>query len=307
MRILGFGDNIIDRFVDRGLIYPGGNCVNVAVFARKLGADAAYLGVFGSDSYGAMIRGALTAEGIDFTRSEVRAGGSGLSELTVAEGERVFGGWNGGGVTVSQPLVLDEGLVAYASGFDVVHSSVYSGSEAELGKLRAGDALVSYDFSSEAAYRTPEYLDRVCPFVDLALISCSHLTEEATRTLLSELVARGAGLALATRGTADALVFDGDAFQSAPAELIADSSLIVDTMGCGDAFVAAFMVSLLETGWGRATAPTERTLQTALAAGSAFAARQCLAEGAFGHGQRDPAANMAAAASAPTLSRLDTM
>ena len=38
MRVLGFGDNIVDRFLDRGLDYPGGNCVNVAVFARRLGS-----------------------------------------------------------------------------------------------------------------------------------------------------------------------------------------------------------------------------------------------------------------------------
>jgi sugar/nucleoside kinase (ribokinase family) len=170
VKILGFGDNIIDRFVDRGLIYPGGNCVNVAVFARQLGADAAYLGVFGSDGYARLMREALTAEGIALDRSIVREGPSGLSDLTVEDGERVFGGWNGGGVTVDRPIVLDEELVRYASGFDLVHSSVYSAAEDELPKLRSGDALVSYDFSSEDIFRGAEYLDRVCPFVDLALV-----------------------------------------------------------------------------------------------------------------------------------------
>src|SRR5690606_36462241 len=113
-------------------------------------------------------------------------------------GERVFGGWNGGGVTVAEPIVLDEELLAYASGFDLVHSSVYSSSEGELPKLRAGTALVSYDFSSEDGFRTPEYLYRVCPAVDLALISCSHLDEAETRALLRDLVARGVSLALGT-------------------------------------------------------------------------------------------------------------
>jgi len=50
VKILGLGDNIIDRFVDRGIDYPGGNAVNVAVYARRLGAESGYLGVFGDDA-----------------------------------------------------------------------------------------------------------------------------------------------------------------------------------------------------------------------------------------------------------------
>lgn len=288
MKILGFGDNIIDRFVDRGLIYPGGNCVNVAVFARQLGAEAAYLGVFGSDGYGGLMREALTAEGIWIDRSIVRAGPSGISNLTVDDGERVFGGWNGGGVTVEEPVVLDEELLRYASGFDLVHSSVYSAAEDELPKLRAGSALVSYDLSSEDVYRTAGYLDRVCPAVDLALVSCSHLGEAETRSLLRELVERGAGLALATRGTDGAIVYDGRSYVAAPAERIVDPSTIVDTMGCGDAFMAAFTVSLLGAGWSRTSAPSADALLGALHAGADFAARQCFVDGAFGRAQADP-------------------
>src|SRR4051812_24424769 len=59
VRVLGLGDNIVDRFVDRGVEYPGGNAVNVAVFARQLGAEAAYLGVFGDDEQGRFVRQAI--------------------------------------------------------------------------------------------------------------------------------------------------------------------------------------------------------------------------------------------------------
>lgn len=303
MKILGFGDNIIDRFVDRGLVYPGGNCVNVAVFARMLGADAAYLGVFGSDRYGELIREALTAEGVDHRRSIVREGKSGVSTITVVDGERIFEGWNGGGVTVAEPLVLDEELGTYASGFDLIHSSVYSASETELPALRTSEALVSYDLSSEDDYRSAYYLDRVCPFIDLALVSGSHLDDLETRELLRNIVNRGAGLALATRGILGAMVYDGNVFIEAPAETVADPTVIVDTMGCGDAFLAAFVASLLDSGWRRSAAPGPVALHNALTAGASFASRQCLTEGAFGHGQLD----MVPPASAPVRARLDTM
>ena len=48
-RILGIGDNTIDTYVSAGLQLPGGNAVNVAALARRLGAEASYLGCWGDD------------------------------------------------------------------------------------------------------------------------------------------------------------------------------------------------------------------------------------------------------------------
>ncbi|WP_430647465.1 PfkB family carbohydrate kinase [Agromyces sp. GXS1127] len=283
MRVLGFGDNIVDRFLDRGLDYPGGNCVNVAVFAHRLGAEASYLGVFGDDAAGTLLQEAISAEGVDLSRSVVRAGESGVSTLQVENGERIFLGWNGGGVTVRDPLVLDEGLLSYAAGFDLVHSSVYSRSESELPKLAVSGALVSFDLSSEDEFRTPEYLDRVAPHADLVLLSCSHLDPDETRTLLVDAVARGASIALATRGTDDAIVTDGTVTVSAPTRLVVDTATIVDTMGCGDAFLAGFVVSLLGSGWRHAAPPSREQFAAALEAGADAAYDQCFVEGAFRH------------------------
>ncbi|MFC7718156.1 PfkB family carbohydrate kinase [Nonomuraea recticatena] len=74
MRVLGFGDNIVDRFVDRGIDYPGGNSVNVAVYARRLGLEAAYLGVFGDDDLGGFLREAIAAQGVAVDRCVVKEG-----------------------------------------------------------------------------------------------------------------------------------------------------------------------------------------------------------------------------------------
>ncbi|MDQ0576742.1 PfkB family carbohydrate kinase [Agromyces albus] len=282
MRVLGFGDNIVDRFLDRGLDYPGGNCVNVAVFARQLGAEAAYLGVFGEDAAGHSLHEAIAAEGVDVSHSVFREGESGISTLRVEHGERTFLGWNGGGVTVRNPLELDARLLEFAGGFDLVHSSVYSRSEGELPKLAATGSLVSFDLSSEDEFRTPGYLDRICPHADLVLLSCSHLDGEETRALLADAIARGASVALATRGTDGAIVTDGTVTVEASAHLVDDSTTIVDTMGCGDAFLTGFVVSLLAAGWSRAAPPSRDQLASALWAGADAAHAQCFVEGAFG-------------------------
>lgn len=285
MRILGFGDNIVDRFVDRGIDYPGGNSVNVAVYARRLGVAAAYLGVFGDDDLGRFLRESITAQDVSVDHCVVRAGESGLSTLSVDDGERVFLGWNGGGVTVREPLLLDAELVEYVSTFDLVHSSVYSRSESELPGLAGSGPLVMFDLSSEDEYRTPSYLDRVCPYADLVLLSCSHLDEAATHALLAEAVNRGAGMALATRGVDGAIAHTGRCSVTAPARQSAGTKPLVDTMGCGDAFLAGFAVSLVREGWSAGTPLQRKVIERALHDGADAAYEQCYVEGAFGHGR----------------------
>ncbi len=65
MRLLGAGDNVVDRYRDLGLMYPGGNALNVAVAAARGGAAAAYVGAVGTDRAGDVVLAGLRAEGID--------------------------------------------------------------------------------------------------------------------------------------------------------------------------------------------------------------------------------------------------
>ncbi|MFJ7146949.1 PfkB family carbohydrate kinase [Streptomyces sp. NPDC100445] len=302
MNVLGFGDNTIDRFVDRATDYPGGNCVNVAVYARRLGLEAAYLGVFGDDDLGVFLRTAVAAQGVAVEHSVVRHGATSVSTLHVQGGDRVFLGYDPGGVLVREPLVLDAALTAYAASFTLVHSSVYSATEAQLPRLAAAGPLISFDFSDEDEYRTPDYLDRVCPHVDLALLSCSHLDEAATVALLTEVTRRGAGLALATRGLDGAVVHDGRATLTAPT-LAADPGALSDTMGCGDAFLAGFAVSLLREGWSRRTRPAPEALERALHQGAQAAYHQCSVESAFGCGRPTPTGPAGAPSTGRAVSR----
>lgn len=288
--VAGFGDNVIDRFLDRGVDYPGGNCVNFAVFAQQRGADASYLGVFGSDDDGEYIRSVLTSLAIDVSRSVVRRGETGYAEVEVIDGERHFRGGNLGGVTTAEPLILHEGDLNHLSSYSLVHSSVYSNSESELPKLAGLGPLVSYDLSSEDKYRSSRYLERVAPYVDLALVSCSNLTESETEHDLVTIASHGVGLALGTRGTAGAILFDGRVFHRIDAVPIADPTFIKDTMGCGDAFLAAFSVEMLRAGWSSNRTVDDSAVMRALQEASTFAMQRCLVEGAFGHGRvRAPA------------------
>ena len=49
IRVIGVGDNVVDKYMHTKTMYPGGNAFNFSAYASMLGASSSYMGVFGSD------------------------------------------------------------------------------------------------------------------------------------------------------------------------------------------------------------------------------------------------------------------
>lgn len=282
LRVAGFGDSIIDIFPQRGEEHLGGNSLNVAVFARRKGADAAYVGVVGNDERGRRILGALIVEGVGIAYVRVVPGETGWVLVELTDGDRAFVRGNRGGVTRSSPFRVDDMARRALAEFDLVHSSVYSASESELPRLDRTRSVVSFDFSSGAEHRDPDYLALVCPHVDIAQFSCADLDESEIRGLLDAAIAAGAGSAVATRGEGGALALFGGAMIAAPAVRIPEDR-IVDTTGCGDAFFATFALNVLAAGHPTRHPPEPDAVRLALDRAVHDAAVQATVTGALGH------------------------
>ena len=48
-KIIAVGDNVCDKYLSRGKMYPGGQCVNTCVYAKMNNTKSAYLGKYGDD------------------------------------------------------------------------------------------------------------------------------------------------------------------------------------------------------------------------------------------------------------------
>ena len=262
MRILGAGDNVVDRYRDLGRLFPGGNALNVAVAAGRAGAQAAYLGTVGTDRAGDVVLGGLRAEGIDVSRVRIVEGPNAFADVTLVEGDRVF---IGGDVGVSR-FRLDADDLAYARTVDLVHTGDCSMLEDQVAELAAA-TRVSFDFS---VHRDPAYLGPILPHIEIACFSATELDDEAALGLLADAVARGPRLALATRGTAPALLHDG---RRTWRQAVVPTT-VVDTLGAGDAFIGRFLVGVVS-----GEDPT-----VTLEAAARTAAATCGHYGAFGHG-----------------------
>ncbi|MDP1512648.1 fructoselysine 6-kinase [Paenibacillus sp. CMAA1739] len=267
MKVLGIGDNVVDKYVHLRLMYPGGNALNFSVFAKKAGVDAAFIGVFGDDHEARHVEHTLRELDVDISRCRYHSGENGCARVTLEDGDRVFLGSNEGGVTRLHPLELSEEDKDYLGGFDLIHTGLYSHTGHLLPELEALGIPVSFDFSDDF---TDSQVERFIKHADFAFFSCSHMTDEETQNYIHSKRIKEGQILVATRGGDRSIAYDGAKFYFQ----MPDSVEAVDTMGAGDSYITAFLLSFLEKG----------NIQAAMAEGSRLAAQSCLVEGSFGYG-----------------------
>jgi fructoselysine 6-kinase len=265
VKVLGIGDNVVDKYLHLGLMFPGGNALNVAVFAHRYGAEAAYIGVLGNDRAGRHIHETLGKEGVDVSRVQFVDRPNRYARVTLVDGDRVF--LPGCHKEVTRMLALSGADYEFMRGFDVVHTSVYSFIDDHLPAIRSHSRLVSYDYSN---VYDPQVLEKTLPYVDCAFFSGTGKPVEEIRALQRQLCEKGPRLVMVTRGAAGAILYQGGAYH----EQEAVTTQVVDTLGAGDAFIARFLVGSLRGGEVRA----------ALRGAAEASAAACRSHGAFGYG-----------------------
>jgi fructoselysine 6-kinase len=278
LRVIGIGDNVVDDYAHIRTMFPGGNALNFSVYASMLGAESAYLGVFGTDVAAGHVQRILAEIGVDTSHCRCADGPNGRAVLTIEDGERVFLWSNEGGVSKSARMEFIFDDLDYLQTFSIMHTSAYSYLDRHLPRMQSLNPLVSYDFSDDF---DAEHALSLCRYVDIGFFSCAERTEEATRDLLAKAVSRGCTLAVATRGPHGAILFEGQSwFRQSPHTVTP-----TDTLGAGDAFISGFLVSYVSDKADTSIQP-DSLLENSLGKGASFAAECCHVQGAFGHGLR---------------------
>jgi fructoselysine 6-kinase len=260
-RLLGFGDNVVDRYPDSGFMFPGGTAANFSVHARRRGSRSAYLGAVSSDAEGNHVMLALAMEGIDTSHVARYDGPESHAVVRVTdEGNREFIDWLPGPAPT-----FDAADQEYVAGFDLVHTGHSSLTE-DLIEPLSRLLPVSFDFS----YRRGEYVDALLPFVSTAIFSGAQLTVEESLELAKTAQSHGPDLVIVTRGAHEAVLLRESEELLQPADLHFD---VRDTLGAGDAFVASLLTSLL----------SGSDLESAASLAATYAAVVCTYDGAFGY------------------------
>lgn len=278
MKLIALGDNSVDHYRNTGDIFPGGNAVNVAVHAARLGAEAEYLGCFGDDGYAKTIQMALLENGVDIgcCRRRLRHTTK-VCRYDVANGERSFVGVTAGPLWAG-PIVLDEAALTHLAEADVIVSSCNAKLPGQLADVQALAPLFAYDFGEKEKYRTAQYYDLVCHRIDLAMFSCRPMEKREFAAFCEPLHRRGVVHVLATMGAQGQFCSDGKNILQKTVPIVD----VYDTMGAGDSFLAAFVCTLYQAGWRKGRAMSQAALLCALAEGQRVSAQNCQSAGGFG-------------------------
>lgn len=265
-RLATVGDNCIDvlRYASDGRVVRrvGGNAVNVAVQATRAGAEVRYFGAVGPDEDGRLTREILMGQGVNVEGLRTRTGATSVTEIEVLpDGERRIGREDFGACRGYAPNAED--LVQLLR-TDHVHIGWLDDGGDLRRALAARGLSVSQDLSVNAA---PRHLG--VEGLAIAFGSLAGPPGPAER-LAREWLARGARLAVVTRGPDGATVADASGLWHVPAEPVEP----VDTTGAGDSFIAGFLLARLRGA----------SLPEAAHAGGRAARLTCLHEGGFPQG-----------------------
>jgi fructoselysine 6-kinase len=231
------GDNCIDRYAPP--VRPesvGGNALNVAVGFVQQGHPAAYLGAVGDDAEGRLIIETARAAGVDVEGVRVLGAPTGVTTVELLpDGDRVFLDESYG---ASAMFRLDEQGLARLRGCAWVHAANLGGARAAVRALVSAGHDVSYDFSDhgDSALRAA-----LCKYLRVAFFSAPIGAESDAVALAEAALAEGVPVAVVTRGGEGSLAASREG-------LFAQKALeieTVDTLGAGDAFIAAFVVALV--------------------------------------------------------------
>ena len=259
---------------------PGGSAANVAVCAAKLGLPGHFIGKVGDDAFGHLLASVLKKNNVDISGLRFDSG----RRTTLNFHFRLPGGGyrylfyrNPGADTNLCADEVDQAVITRADALHIDSLCLTDNPMRETA-LRLADlahkngVLVSFDFNYRAplwtdASEAVEAFEEILPVVDILKVNEDEfnllLSAEDFSNGAESLFARGLKVLLITRG-ADGCYAACPGFHT---NIPAMKVTAVDPVGCGDAFIASFLVRLIRQGLSKMDA--ERLRDCALYADTA--------------------------------------
>jgi fructokinase len=254
------GEALVDLVEDNGSVRPvaGGGPFNTAIAFGRLGVPVSFLGVISRDPYGQMLAEQLLGAGVDTSlvrRSDaptahalVQRGHDGSNEYTFElEGTALVE------LTPRDvPVLPDEAWGLYVGTLSLAVDPPAAAYEALVDR-EAGRRIIVLDpnvrppiFGDAVRYRHRfEQLARHADLVKLSEDDAAWIYPDCSvEGVLDLILGFGPRIVALTRGKTGAVASSGNGFVDVPGIPVT----VVDTVGAGDSFGAAFVTALVDAG-----------------------------------------------------------
>ena len=254
--IVCLGDNCVDIYEKPGKMQiPGGNAVNVSVYAQRMDLNVCYYGFFGNDEWGKFLKEKISEQGVNVDLCRNLNGTSGFTKVELQNNDRIFPSYDPGvqkdfylvdsldNVLSTSKINFYSGFTSWESGKDTDNFMYKKMNLKVLQQLKNYSNLVALDFSE---IYTKSYIKCLAPFIDIAFFSFHH--EDCGKPM--DLIEQIAGyfnedaVLVLTMGEKGSLSYHNKAVFNQEAV----KTNVVDTLGCGDAFIGSFLAEYIKTG-----------------------------------------------------------
>lgn len=228
-KVIALADNCIDVYLELHQFYLTGNSINFALNYKAQGGDVTVMTALGNDLFAEALESLLAAREIPLKVIERLNRPTAMAKMNLVDNDKVHLAFHGNAM---EEMHLDPQALALLSDYDIVYVERWSKAYKFIAAVRKPEQIWLYDFSKRL---DQEINKQLLPYLDLAFFSYDH-NDGWIREYLKAAHEHGCGTVIAMLGANGSLVYDGSRFYFEPAEKVA----IVNTVGAGDSYIAAF-------------------------------------------------------------------
>lgn len=265
------GDLTVDHYVEKNEVRLGGAALNMAIWAKRKGADVSVVTAVGDDEAGKKQLAMLQKKSIDGTHVQILQGSTSSIDIYINDsGDRRYGSWDPGALSDYHMRKED---VHFLKRMDAVCVTIYPQfahvlSEISLLKHSKKSPYIVMNFGDLREFHQDlRVVEDVLSIADLCVFGLDKDADEKLVNELRDMAKNGHTDMLITFGSFGSLLYESKKTYVEPAKQVN----VVDTTGAGDSFLAGFIVQYLKT----------HDVQKSLAAGALLASKVIQKVGAY--------------------------
>lgn len=232
-KTIALADNCIDVYYKLDRYYLTGNSIDFAFNYKHMGGDVTEMTILGNDVFAMALEEQLKQRGIPLRVLRRVDRPTGMATMDIVDGDKKHLHFCGNAM---EEIELSEEDLAFIQQFDIVYCERWAKMGRYICRVKRPGQIWVYDFSKRLEQPSN---DELIPYLDYAFFSYDQ-DDAYIRDFMIKTQQKGAGCVIAMLGERGSLAYDGEKFYAQDAEQVP----VVNTVGAGDSYIAAFTYGL---------------------------------------------------------------
>ena len=232
-RTLAMADNCIDVYYKLDRYYLTGNSIDFALNYKDLGGDVTEITILGNDVFADALEERLKERKIPLRILKRTDRPTAAAKMDLVDGDKKHLHFEGNAM---EEIELQDDDLEFVKQFDIIYAERWAKVGRYIKEIRQEGQIWVYDFSKRLEQ---ESNDEIIPYLDYAFFSYDR-DDEYVRNFMVKTSEKGAKTVVAMLGEYGSLAYENGKFYKLDAEKVE----VVNTVGAGDSYIAAFTNAL---------------------------------------------------------------